>query len=122
MNIAPIRLALLLTWTVSLAASDDLPEDLEQERFEQAHALFAESAAGALSVAGGHCQLGEYSGRGAARVEQIQDRPVTIGWNSPRWRWMPVSARVRTAGSRVSAGAGRTAAGPICGRDLGGLG
>jgi uncharacterized protein len=89
MSIAPIRLALLLTWTVSLAASDDLPETflahLEQERFEQAHALFAESAAGALSVEQLAQiwrtlpdQLGEYSGRGAARVEQIQNRPVTV--------------------------------------------
>ena len=89
MSIAPIRLALLLTWTVSLAASDDLPETflahLEQERFEQAHALFAESAAGALSVEQLAQiwrtlpdQLGGYSGRGAARVEQIQNRLVTV--------------------------------------------
>ena len=89
MNIAPMRLALLLIWSVSLAASDDLPETflahLEQARFEQAHALFTESVAGALSAEQLAQtwrtlpdQLGEYQGRGAARVEQIQNRPVTV--------------------------------------------
>lgn len=60
-------------------------ESLEQGRFELAHALFTEEVAAALPAEqlgqiwqNLPVQLGEYQGRGVARIERIEDRSMTV--------------------------------------------